>query len=310
MSKPPPKTWQPIEPPPDVTSDGFYVGVAGYDFDDWAGRFYPPRRARGSKARGELERLSFYQDYFPIVEINHTLEEEPQLATFVEIEKCSKPSMLYTVRVHRNISHVQKPKPDTAVGLMRTHIQAVSPLVETGRFYSFLIQLDDRLLRSQKRLEYLVTVASEAVRLRLDVHIEFRHNSWHHVYPIQVLKDNGIGICNAEIPPLGHDFPLKAYATTEKGYVRYSGRNKENWRRRAQPAQRSGADDNGSRYDDYLYSEGEIEKRVAGQVALSEKVSSLAVIYNNCYRAQAVVNAVQNIRQLKQLSEFSNIRSG
>ena len=310
-----PKSWKPVEPPPDITSSGFYVGAAGYDFDDWAGRFYSPARTREPKARAGLNRLAFYQTYFPFVEIHHTFEDEPQISTFLDIETHSAKSIRYAVRVHRQISHVQKPDIKSAVDLMRRHIQAVSPLVESGRFYTFLIQLDDRLLRSQKRLDYLVAVASEAVRHRLDVHIEFRHISWHHVYPIQVLKDNGIGICNTELPPAGSLFPLKAYATTDKGYIRYNGLNHENGRRRAHKAHKTDAESNGSqeaprsRDNDYLYSEGEIEKRVTGQVALSKKVSSLAIAYANCARAQAVVNAIQNIRQLKQLSEFASIRS-
>jgi uncharacterized protein YecE (DUF72 family) len=307
-----PKAWKPVEPPPDITAAGFYVGVAGYDFDDWAGRFYSPSRARESKARSGLNRLTFYQTYFPFVEIHHTFEDEPQIGTFLDIEKHSAESIRYAVRVHRQISHVQKPDTKSAVDLMRRQIQAVSPLVESGRFYTFLIQLEDRVLRSQKRLDYLVAVASEAVRQRLDVHIEFRHVSWHHVYPIQVLKDNGIGICNTELAPAGSVFPLKAYATTDKGYIRYNGLKHENGRRRAHTTHKTGAESNGSqgsRDNDYLYSEGEIEKRVTGQVTLSKKVSNLAIVYANCARAQAVINAVQNIRQLKQLSEFASIRS-
>jgi uncharacterized protein YecE (DUF72 family) len=309
MSTPSSNAWRPIDPPPDITADGFCVGTAGYNFDDWAGRFYPPERRRLSRARTDRDRLTFYQTYFPFVEIHHTFEEQPQINTFLEIDKHSTPAIRYAVRVHRGISHIQKPDVDSAVDLMHRHIQAVGPLVESGRFYSFLIQLDGRLLRSQQRLDYLVTVASEAVRRRLDVHVEFRHNSWHHVYPIQVLKDNGIGICNTEVGASPNAFPLKAYATTDKGYIRYHGLEKTKRRRRAPNAHGTDAESNGSRDEDYLYSEGEIEQRVAGQVALSRKVSNLAIAYANCAQARAVVNAIQNIRQLKQISEFANIRS-
>lgn len=309
MSTPPSNTWKPIDLPPDITSDGYYVGTAGYNFGDWAGRFYPPERPHRPRTRTDRERLIFYQTYFPFVEIHHTFEDPPQLNTFLEIEKHSGAAVRYAVRVHRGISHVQKPDRDAALDLMRRHIQAVSPLVESGRFYSFLIQLDDGQLRSQQRLDYLVAVASEAVRRRLDVHVEFRHNSWHHVYPIQVLKDNGIGICNTEISSSPSAFPLKAYATTDKGYIRYHGLRQQKRRRRAPNAHGTDAESNGSRDGDYLYSEGEIEQRVTGQVALSRKVSSLAIVYANCAGARAVVNAIQNIRQLKQFAEFSNIRS-
>jgi hypothetical protein len=48
---------------------------------------------------------------------------------------------------------------------MRGHIYAVSPLVETGRFFSFLIQLPDFMIRSQKKLDYLLAVAVEDVTI-------------------------------------------------------------------------------------------------------------------------------------------------
>ena len=222
------------------------------------------------------------------------------ITNFVDIEQRSKPATKYVVKVYRDISHTKRWEAETGKALMRKHIMAVSPLVETGRFYSFLIQLEDRTIRNQERLDYLLAVASEAVRMKLDVHIEFRHNSWHNVYPLQALKDSGIGICNTEIPPVKHAFPLKAYATTEKGYIRYSGRNLQNWVPKGkQTTSKARIEARNARYD-YLYSESEMEARVEGQIELSQKASSVAVVYNNHYQIQAVLNAIQNMRRLNQ----------
>ena len=303
------ESWKALDPPPDIAHSGCYIGTSGYNFEDWTGRFNPPDTLRRPRPAADLERLRFYQEYFSFVEINHTFDGEALIDSFSEIERYSKKSMKYAVRVHRNISHTRTRDRDAGIALMRKHIAAVSPLLETGRFYSFLIQLDDGVHRSQKGLDYLMSVASEAVRMRLDVHIEFRHNSWHHMYPLQALRDHGIGICNTEIPPLKHAFPLKAYATTEKGYIRYSGLNRRNWDRegRADTA-RGRAETMNAKYD-YVYTEGEIEERIKGQMALRKKASSIAVVYNNCCRSQAVLNAIQNIRQLKQLGEFSRLKA-
>ena len=214
--------WQPLEPPPDLSAKKLYVGTSGYYYDDWLGLFNPPRRrstgalpdAPGDDSR---DRLRFYQRYFSFVEINSTYYRMPELPHFVDIESRSKPSMLYTVKVHKDLSHTKNFDSGQGRELMQRHIVAVSPLVETGRFYSFLMQLEDHLFRSTERLDYLLAVASEAVKMHIDVHIEFRHKSWHTKNTLQALKDAGVGICNTDLPPIPHAFPLHAYATTDKG---------------------------------------------------------------------------------------------
>jgi uncharacterized protein YecE (DUF72 family) len=202
--------------------------------------------------------------------------------------------------VHRDISHSKDADIARGKELMRAHLQAVSPLIETGRFYSFLIQLEDHVFRSQKKLDYLLAVAAEAVEKRLDVHIEFRHISWHVASVLEALKNACVGICNTEIPPVKHAFPLKAYATTEAGYVRYSGRNASDWYQAGTPVKpREKLAARNARYN-YNYSEEEIKTRVAGQRTLFKKVTRVAVAYNNHYQAKAVANAITNIRLLRQ----------
>ncbi len=298
--------WKPMEPPPDITGHGWYVGTSGYYFEDWVGLFNPPRpsgrrrAALSEEARADHDRLRFYQKYFSFVEINQTFYREPVIETFLEIERRSKETMRYAVKAHRDISHTKAWDAEVGKEMMRRHVAAVAPLVETGRFYSFLIQLEDHVYRDQRRLDYLLAVASEAVRRRIDVHIEFRHNSWHAKHPLQALMDSGIGICNTEIPPIDHAFPLKAYATTDRGYVRYSGCNLRNWYpQERQTTYRDRIAARNSRYD-YLYSEEELMARVKGQRILSEKVGVVAVAFNNHYSAQAVINAIRNIRLLRE----------
>ena len=301
--------WRPLEPPPDMTSKGFHIGTSGYYYDDWIGLFNPPKMSAKTlqtapeQERKNQDRLLFYQNYFSFVEINHTFYQEPDAGHFFGIEKRSKPGMLYTVKVYKDISHTKSF--DSAAGkeLMRRHIAAMVPLVETGRFYSFLIQLEDHLYRTTERLDYLLAVASEAVRKRLDVHIEFRHNSWHTRHTLQSLKDNCVGICNTDLPPIEHGFPLRDYATTDKGYVRYNGRNLANWyppAKQMTPKERIAA--RNARYD-YLYSPAEMTEFVKGQLVLSGKTNSLAIAYNNHYKIKAIVNAIMNAVLLKEKLE-------
>jgi uncharacterized protein YecE (DUF72 family) len=306
---------QPMEIPPDITPQGFYIGTSGYYYDDWLGIFNPAKvtktRAQGLSEQDTIDqdRLQFYQKYFPFVEINNTFYREPLLEHFLDIERRSKDSMKYAVKVYKDISHTKENDAEKGIDLMRRHITAVSPLIETGRFFSFLIQLEDHVFRSRHKLDYLLAVASEAVRQRIDVHIEFRHRSWHDENVLMALKNSGVGICNTEIPALYHAFPLKAYATTDKGYIRYSGLNIENWYPGEKPvsAKEKLATRN-ARYN-YEYSDEELLKRAEGQMKLHKKTTSVGVAFNNHFQAKAIRNSIKNIKLLKKKLEEEAVQT-
>ena len=311
----PSRPWNPFPVPPDLSGRGIHMGTSGYYYDDWIGVFNPPKltgRALKSASREERDaqdRLRFYQRYFSFVEINHTFYQEPQRQHMADIEARCAGRMLFAIKVHREISHTRDCNAASAKDLMRRYIAAAGPLVENGRFFSFLIQLEDHWYRTGERLDYLLSVAQEAVAKRLDVHIEFRHASWHAMPVLQALKDAGVGICNTDIPPVKHAFPLRAYATTGKGYIRYSGRNLETWYPRAAAATaKNRIATRNARYD-YEYSDEELDKIVTGQLALMKKTGSLAIAYNNHYRAKAIKNAIENIAKLKTLLENADVTS-
>jgi uncharacterized protein YecE (DUF72 family) len=284
------RAWKPQDIPPDLSSLGLHIGTGGYSFDDWDGRFYPP---------AARERLPFYQLYFSFLEINHTFYQEPSLAQFAELERRSRPGMRFSVKVHRDVSHKGTLDAEEGRALMRRHAAAVSPLAESGRFYSFLIQLDEGVERARKVLEYLLATGSAALAEGLDVHVEFRNRTWHQEPVLRALKDAGIGICNTDLPPLPHVFPLRSYATTGKAYVRYCGRNLGAWR----------PDGHGSgsplarlrnrtvRYD-YRYSPAELAELAQGLLRLRRKASETAAVFQNHVGGQAALNALELIRLL------------
>ena len=35
--------WSPFDIPTDISTSGYHVGTSGYHFDDWIGRFNPPK---------------------------------------------------------------------------------------------------------------------------------------------------------------------------------------------------------------------------------------------------------------------------
>lgn len=279
----------PFSPPPDISQFGIRVGTSGFEHSDWAGLFYHKAiRPQGNLKVTSKDWFSIYQSYFSFLEIGHTFYQEPQLQQFEELERSSKSSMRFSVKVYRDISHKGVWNSEEGKSLMRKHAVAVSPLSETGRFHSFLIQLDDTVERNRKILDYLLTTASVALSEGLNVHIEFRNRTWHQESVLQALKDAGVGICNTEIPAIGHAYPLKAYATSALGYVRYHGLNLPGWETLKNTS---------ARYD-YNYSQLELKERVRSQIKLLQKTGTVAIVFNNHTRAQAALNAIENINLL------------
>lgn len=165
---------------------------------------------------------------------------------------------------------------DPAIGrsAMARHLDAARPLIERGQLYTFLIQLDEEQGYDDKVLVYIRQLAALPLSERIPVHVEFRHLAWHAYPVLQALSGDGIGISNVEQPISIDAFPLKAYATTELGYMRYS---------RRKP-----------------YAETEVVERVHGQVQLGKKVADAAVVWSRECNDQAAENARLSVEMMRE----------
>jgi uncharacterized protein YecE (DUF72 family) len=116
--------------------------------------------------------------------------------------------------------------------------------------------------------------------------VEVRHESWNTPDFFEWLATTGVGFVNIDQPLFSRSIRPSARATSRIGYVRVHGRNYKDWFR-----QGAGRD---ARYD-YLYSPEELDRWAdrAREVARDEQVETVDVVFNNHYRAQAVVNALQ-----------------
>lgn len=287
--------WKPFPQPPNLTDKNIFFGTSGYYFDDWLGRFNPPT---GHSDPDSRDRLKFYLKYFPLVEINQTFYREIEPAWFETfLQKCKNNTRI-VIKVHRSISHNKYWNFKAVRPLMEHHVAIVKEAIKSKNFYSFLIQLDDRVIFSPNRLEYLKNVSKIALTGGADVHIELRNISWHQLEVLQQFQDHGIGICNTEIPPVDSSiFPLKAYATSPKGYLRYSGKNLNHWRQQFsyKLTRKEQTEARNLRYN-YYYSKSELQNRLKDQIRLRQKTESVAVAFNNHYNAAAVENAITNMQ--------------
>ena len=268
--------------PPDTAHSGYFIGTAGFNYEHWCGGFY-------SHHSSLADRLGIYQAYFSFLELSCYRNDELNRQTFEEVAGLLNGRTECAVRVPKRIACPKVWQAAAGKELLEEPIDAVYPLFDAGRLYSLIFAADEKTIRSERVLEYLLEVAGHVRSFRISAHIEFRHRSWHTSHVLQTLKDSHLGISYIEVQ-VDSGFPLKYYATTEKGYVRYCGRNRQAWKESVLASRKE--------CFDYNYSASDIETMAEGQLALGKKVSSSAIVFGNVSSITGVGNAVQNTQLL------------
>ncbi len=260
------------------------IGVAGWDYPDWAGMVYPAPRPPG------FDRLSFMSKYFDALEINVTFYRRPS-AEMVRTWVGRVPAggaFRFTAKLYRAFTHVGRDSPAvdspgpqdarTEAALFRA---AIEPLQSSGLLGAVLAQFPHSFRDRPESRRHLESLAGLLQGLPLVA--EFRHRSWDHEETIRLLETLGIGFCNVDQPPVGATLRPTGYATSRVAYIRLHGRNAENWFKRGVPAFR--------RYD-YLYSAAELEPWVERARALARRAEEVFIIANNHYRGKGPANGL------------------
>jgi uncharacterized protein YecE (DUF72 family) len=165
---------------------------------------------------------------------------------------------------------------------------ALQPLRTEGKLGMILMQFPPYFVANEANRTY---IAWSAERLAPDrVAVEFRHNSW--VQP-EVLEDTlellvslGASYVCVDEPRMqtANALPPIAAATSDIGYVRFSGRNAATWNARVKTA--------AERFR-YLYAEEELSEWVEPVRRLGEQTQTTYVMFNNCFADYAPRNAQQ-----------------
>jgi uncharacterized protein YecE (DUF72 family) len=254
----------------------YYVGTAGWSYEDWADIVYPGRKERG------FHPLVFLARYINIVEVNSTFYRIPPMSMSLYWIKRVEPfpDFLFSVKVHQVFTHdrdswTQKEVDDFKLG--------VEPLLARGRLASLLFQFPWSFVGSAVHLEYLARLFR--IFAGYPMAVEVRHSSWDNPGFYRLLADERVCFCNIDQPVFPNSIAPSAVATIpEFSYVRLHGRNYQDWFREG-----AGRDD---RYN-YLYGKGELEEWVERIKQLGRNTERVFVITNNHYRGQAMANALQ-----------------
>jgi len=244
----------------------FKIGTSGYSFADWIGPFYPEGIEKGKM-------LDFYKDHFNCVEINSTYYRIPHAKVFYYMSEKVPEDFKFFVKTHKDLTHTRDETTDSSSKLL----EAAKPIEETEKLEGFLAQFPWSFKLNRKNLEYLKRHLHDYGDHPL--FLEFRHDSWVRPELFEMLKREGVGYCNVDEPQLEGMLGPGGQATTDIGYVRFHGRNKDKW-----------WGGGGERYD-YNYSDDEMRGWLKYLKQLKENSKSVYLFFNNCHQGQAVRNA-------------------
>jgi uncharacterized protein YecE (DUF72 family) len=255
------------------------IGIAGWSYPDWKDIVYP--------SGGGWNKLRFIAQFFPAIEINSTFYRIP--STRVVDGWCAEVSsaedFTFAVKLLQDFTHGENKGDITGLDFTRnvsSFKQALQPIQKSGRLGAVLIQLPYSFHLQSKNLDYLKQLfhAFEGAPLVVEV----RHRSFQNKEFFDFLRLCRVGFVNLDQPPVSYSLGPTAEITGPVAYVRFHGRNSAAW-----------FNENATRDEryDYCYSGEELGEWIERVEQLSSGAVRVYVMFNNHFRGQEVVNALE-----------------
>ena len=265
-------------------------------------------------AKTPEDRLRFYAQQFPIVEVDATyyaLPSERNAALWVDrtpddfvfdiksyalfthhpaalrsLPKDLREALPSALQEKRNLYYRDAP-PDLRDELWARFNSALLPLDSAGKLGTVLFQFPPWFLPGRDSSDYILEAKERLGQYTIAV--EFRNNLWlsqrNQERTLKLLADNAISyVCVDEPQGFRSSVLSVVVATAPVALVRMHGRNHETWEKKGIGA--------AERFD-YLYSEEELEEWLPRVRQLAEGAREVHVLMNNCHNDFAVRNARQ-----------------
>jgi uncharacterized protein YecE (DUF72 family) len=171
-----------------------YVGVSGFSYASWKGRFYP----EGMKSE---EFLGHYSNHLSSVEVNSSFYASPSAAMVKNWTVRTGEKFRFAFKAPRQITHILKlgkGSSEAAERLSKT-IDLLGP-----RRGPVLFQLPPYSKQDLGLLDEFLSKTS-GVKSRV---FEFRHQSWLQKPTYQLLEKHGAGFCIAETEDMAPAFEV------------------------------------------------------------------------------------------------------
>lgn len=168
-----------------------YVGVSGFSYPGWKGRFYP----KESKSE---EFLGLYSQRLGSVEINSSFYAPPRSAMVKGWSEKTTEKFRFAFKAPKQITHIMKlgaGSEDAAIRFSKT-LDLLGP-----RRGPVLFQLPPFSKQDLGLLDGFLTRTSE-IEGRV---FEFRHQSWLQASTYSLLEERGASLCVAETEDLAPD---------------------------------------------------------------------------------------------------------
>ena len=181
-----------------------HIGTSGWSYDHWDGVFYPP----GMPKR---DRLAYYVQHFPTVEINSTYYHWPADSTFVSWRLRVPDFFRITIKAPRGLTHgTRLYAPEAWLGRIGRSLRALEQTCGV-----LLVQLPPDMPYDHARLSYFLGQLPSWMQVAL----EFRHTSWHQEAVFDLLEQYGAAYCVMS----GAQLPCILRATAPFVYARLHG---------------------------------------------------------------------------------------
>lgn len=242
------------------------VGTAGFSYDDWREKFYPPKLPKA-------QWFNFYADHFDCLEINSSYYSWLGAKTTNSLVSRAPKGFLFTLKLHASITHERE---DLAKGIKAT-IEQNRAFVEHDMLGAHLAQFPNSFHRTDENEDYVRRLAERIAKLC----VEFRHSSWSGSQ--EFLQQIGAGWVCVDEPRLRGLLRWTPQVTSDIAYFRFHGRNAAKWYDHEQAFERY----------DYLYTEQELDQLAPDILRAETEARTTFAIFNNHYGAQAATNARQ-----------------
>lgn len=235
-----------------------FIGTSGFYYNDWAGKFYPDEVKK-------KDWLKYYAGHFNTVEINNSFYRLPKKTSFEKWDANTPDGFKFTLKGSRYVTH--RKKLNDAKETVGNFYEAIAPMAE--KTACVLWQLPGNLhFNKDKLTNFAKACSSEYINV-----IEFRHTSWFKEECFELLRKHNLTFCMLSAPG---DLPEDTIETSDTAYLRFHGKDENNWYR-------------------YNYSKQQLNKWANKLKKL--KASDTYIYFNNDYEA----NAIKNAQKLKEL---------
>jgi len=269
---------------------GLYIGTSGWSYPKgggaWDGVFYPD-------GLPDSDKLPYYARFFNAVELNSSFYRPPSPFAARAWVKKTPEDFRFTAKLWQKFTHPKMFEAATGQQAavsdddLEVFRRGLEPLLAAGKLGPLLAQFPPSFKPDPGSAEYLVDLVRRLQAEGYPLAVELRHRDWTGDDEAaravrRLFEDEGVAWVMIDEPKFRtsiRDVPL----TSPLGYLRFHGRNYEQWWHHAN------AED---RYN-YLYSPAE-QRELASEVQdVAQQAQSTFAFYNNHYRAKAVVNALQ-----------------